>query len=100
MVSVRLRFLTAQPEVGKCPIRLNFLILLHVPPTGKGEKSQMVPLILHSKGKTKQDAPRPFLLQHRPSKAVLNHLLDPSTFNTQTAALKTKSIPKGAPDLT
>ena len=98
-VSVRLRFLTAQPEVGKCHIRLNFLILLHVPPIRKGEKPQMVPLILYSKGKTKQEAPKPFPLHHRLSRVVLNHLLDPSTFNIQTGALKAKSVPKGAPDL-
>lgn len=54
----------------------------------------MVPLTLYSKGKTKQEAPKPFPLYHRPSNVVLSHLLDPSTFNIQTAALKKNAFRK------
>lgn len=97
--TVRLPFLTAQPEAGKCHIRLNFLIMLHVPPIRKGKKSKTVPLTLYSKGKTKQEGPKPFPLHHRLSGVVLSQFLDPSTFNIQTAALKAKSIPKGALNL-
>lgn len=59
----------------------------------------MAPLILYSKAKTKHEEPKPFPLQHRLYRGILNHLWDHSTFNIQTAALAAKAILKGTLDL-